>query len=361
MITELAVENYRGFRNYRLRGLSRVNLLVGKNNSGKTSLLEAVHLLASNNPLEALMETMVRRSESLPGAEDDRERKFLLDPGFLFHKHDLKLGSKFLVKGDNDGTPGEFSCGICEMQEDPQLPYPEGRQATTQVALKIASPRATRELYVPLSRDGGVDYDRLARHRPFELRESSNFITSESLRAYTMSRLWDAIALTPAEERILGALRILEPRVERMTFIGYAPSPYFAARAGIVLKLTGSDFRFPLGSMGDGMRRILALSLAALQAANSVLIVDEIDTGLHYSVMPDMWKMLLNIAQESSVQVFATTHSQDCVNALGWVCEQVPDYSCELSLQRVEIGAKQSVAYSAKELAEAARRHLEVR
>jgi predicted ATP-dependent endonuclease of OLD family len=79
--------------------------------------------------------------------------------------------------------------------------------------------------------------------------------------------------------------------------------------------MRGQRDPIPLGSMGDGMRRILTLAMCAVNVENGFLLIDEIDTGLYYEVQADMWRLILETAQRLDVQVFATTHSWDCVSA----------------------------------------------
>jgi predicted ATP-dependent endonuclease of OLD family len=67
--------------------------------------------------------------------------------------------------------------------------------------------------------------------------------------------------------------------------------------------------------MGDGMRRILGIASSAVTAENSILLVDEIDTGLHYQTQTNLWRLIVDISQRLNVQVFATTHSWDCIAA----------------------------------------------
>lgn len=116
--------------------------------------------------------------------------------------------------------------------------------------------------------------------------------------------------------------------------------------------------RIPIGSMGDGIWRLLGIALALVQARGGVLLVDEIDTGLHYSVLIDMWRLVFETARQLDVQVFATTHSRDCYEALAAVTE--PDRT-EISLQRIERGKREAIAFSEVEIRQAAERGLEVR
>ena len=90
-------------------------------------------------------------------------------------------------------------------------------------------------------------------------------------------------------------------------------------------------------------------------------MVDEIDTGLHHSVMEDMWRMVITTAKRLNVQVFATSHSQDCINSLGRLHQIVPELAAQVSLHRLEKGLSQSVRYGPDEISTAALQEIEVR
>ena len=72
----------------------------------------------------------------------------------------------------------------------------------------------------------------------------------------------------------------------------------------------------PISTFGDGLRRILALRLSFVGTANGFLLADEIDTGLHWTVIEEMWRFVVEVAPKNNVQVFATTHSYDCIRGL---------------------------------------------
>jgi AAA15 family ATPase/GTPase len=116
--------------------------------------------------------------------------------------------------------------------------------------------------------------------------------------------------------------------------------------------------RIPIGSMGDGIWRLLGVALALVSAREGVLLVDEIDTGLHYSVLVDMWRLVFETARSLEVQVFATTHSRDCYEALAAVTEA---NRTEISIQRIERGKVEAIGFTEVEIRQAAERGLEVR
>ncbi|MEZ5401844.1 MAG: AAA family ATPase [Bryobacteraceae bacterium] len=103
---------------------------------------------------------------------------------------------------------------------------------------------------------------------------------------------------------------------------------------------------------------MLALAVAIAKCRGGILLVDEIDTGLHYTVLSRMWRLISRAATEFDVQVFATTHSYDCIYSLAQICS-TSDGS--VTIQRIERGKQQSVRYDEDEITSAASRDSEVR
>ena len=105
---------------------------------------------------------------------------------------------------------------------------------------------------------------------------------------------------------------------------------------------------------------MLAMAIAITQCKGGVLLVDEIDTGLHYTVMSRMWKLIFSAAKEFDVQVFATTHSYDCVYSLAQICTS-PGPENAVTVQRIDAESVKSVPYDQDEITSAAAREIEVR
>lgn len=135
----------------------------------------------------------------------------------------------------------------------------------------------------------------------------------------------------------------------------------FGGRGGILLGFQGTKRRLPMGSHGDGMRRLLALSLSLTQTAGGVLLVDEIDTGLHWSIMADMWRMVVSSAIETNTQVFATTHSLDCLRGLASLCENHKELSEHVSVHKIDRELEEAVAFDAAQIEIAVSQEIEVR
>jgi AAA domain, putative AbiEii toxin, Type IV TA system len=168
-------------------------------------------------------------------------------------------------------------------------------------------------------------------------------------------QLWDGIALTPEEDHVVAAMRLVEPQIERIAFTGRS------READVIVRQSTHKQPVPLGSLGEGTRRMLALSIFLSRASGGVLLIDEIDTGLHYSTLESTWRLVVETAKRLNVQVFATSHSGDCMRALAWLQADDPDLAANVSVHRLEKNAKRSVRYSAEELEIAAQHHIEVR
>lgn len=91
------------------------------------------------------------------------------------------------------------------------------------------------------------------------------------------------------------------------------------------------------------------------------MLVDEIDTGLHYSVMSEMWELVVKTAIKSNIQIFATTHSLDCIRGLATLCESHPEFASEIRLHKIEPQLEESVGLSADQILIAEELDIEVR
>jgi predicted ATPase len=129
-----------------------------------------------------------------------------------------------------------------------------------------------------------------------------------------------------------------------------------------LLKLREEKQPIPLSSMGDGMRRVLAVVASLVSVDTGTLLIDEIDTGLHYSILKDMWRLLFELSARGNAQVFATTHSWDCVRAFQEALKDASDRSIGrlIRLERTD-DQVEAIGYAAHELDIAIKQGIEVR
>lgn len=374
MISSIQIKGYRGFDNFEMSGLGRINLLVGTNNSGKTSVLEALYLLSSGGDAAPLWDLLLRRGERLPptltpAADRPRRSPVELDVAHLFNGHEAQVGSNLKISARYDLGQRTIEYSIIEItpRDIPELFSEEDGAMTPRLALEIGGSHKQSRNVFPLSRGGGIYYDsielppRRGRTRVADL-SPAYFITTESLSGDQLIAMWNKVSLTPSEGLVLRALQFLDRDIERIAAQATS-GPYYStqSRGGFIVKRRGWDQPVPIGSMGDGMWRMLAMAIAITQCKGGVLLVDEIDTGLHYSVMSQMWKLILNAAKELDVQVFATTHSYDCVYSVAQICGGSAMEGRNVTVQRIEAGKDRAVPYDEDEITVAASHEIEVR
>ena len=185
------------------------------------------------------------------------------------------------------------------------------------------------------------------------------FVKTSGMTAAEVVRTFSKFVFTPRHDAIKKALRIVEPAMEDLALVADERVRFSRdAPGGVVLRLREVPDRVPIGSVGDGMWRMLGLALSIAAADGGVLLVDEIDTGLHYSVMADMWRMVSTVAAAGSIQVFATTHSRDCYESLAAITDSDAG---GVTIQRIERGRGQAVKLSGAAIAAAAKRGIEFR
>lgn len=324
MLTSFQIENFRAFRHLQLPKLGHVNLIVGRNNTGKTMLLEALRLYASQGQTEVIRELLRQRDEFDRTTLSNQPRIPRLRFESLFHNRQISDKSHELLIGLVDAPQstlrirpvwlyrGTASVDWQLIESRSDVPAIEVSRALG-LAVKCGEspdrivppePRAvSREI---LTQGDGTE----------EVIAAASYIHAKGVHSQTIASWWDAVTLTDAEERILQCLRIIAP-VQRVSVIGGRT---------FMLKLEGESDPVPLRSLGDGVRKMFEFALGLEAARNGKpLLIDEIENGIHYSVQEDLWRFIIEAARRANVQVFATTHSWDCVMAFQSVIAAQPD------------------------------------
>jgi hypothetical protein len=338
--------------------LARVNLLVGTNNCGKTSVLEALQILVAPGTALPIWTTLARRGE-IRQESDERE----MEVAHLLHGHRIEIGAFFSVSGSNggvsrsvtarfqEGLPGD-SLLVNRRLRGTQLelsvtePDDEGSLVSLQLELEWRVGEQNRNLRIPLTRRGGLSSEVLRAEPGRGPRELPpvHFISAEGLTRDRVVALFDETVLTPDERTVIEALRTIEPDIERIASIGSSRRYASDTRGGLAMLADGK--RVPVGSMGDGIWRLLGIALALVRSSGGG------------TLLTDMWRLVFETARRLDVQVFATTHSRDCYEALAAVAEAGRH---EISLQRIERGKAEAIVFSEAEIQQAAERGIEIR
>jgi hypothetical protein len=370
MLNTFDIEHFRCFDQFRLHGLARVNVLVGANNSGKTALLEALELWASRRPGRALCAIMERRGESHMVLDPDAHHiEFAVR--HLFHGHTAAPRQEFSITGSGPGVH-HFVRGSLEIERAATpIPLPGASVAANvpdgvmKLVLRTGGVRVqgteldSAPIHFPLGPKERLRLPISVVRQPMETDRGMCHVTSGGLSANDASAMLGEILLTDQEDLITSALQTVEPTIERIAPVPGATRSH--ERASIVIKCMGQRQRVPISSMGEGMWRILGLALGLVTVRGGVLLVDAIDAGLHHSVMDDMWRLVTQTAQQLDCQVFATTHSRDCLDSLARILSKKQNGACAVAVHRIERRKGRAVHLDAQEFVTAAEQGIEVR
>ncbi len=181
------------------------------------------------------------------------------------------------------------------------------------------------------------------------------------------------MALSDSETEIVECLRLIEPRLERIALIQH---PYATESRMPVVRLMGHSDVVPLKNLGAGTERLFQLAVAAQRAGQGFgnserfpkldspfLLVDEVENGIHYSALASVWAFVFRVARERNLQVFATTHSWDCIEAFQRAAAKAEPGTCQIiGLQRSRISHEiEAAVYEQSELPMIVDREIEVR
>ncbi|MBE9125001.1 MULTISPECIES: AAA family ATPase [unclassified Coleofasciculus] len=369
MLRDLTIQNYRCFNNFHIDGLAQVNLFVGMNNVGKTTLLEAVYLITNHGNPIYLFGVMINRGEVNIKDSNISTDSSLLKIKYkypiyrLFYKNQTTEEKKIIIQSSSTKKIIIQVAEVHNAQFSSNNPTIDERDLDleTELSRKCLAVLYDNKSYnpFPISSDGFSHqnfYKKSILHLPSSSSESI-WVTNELTEVRDLARLWDKIILTPKEDKVIEALQTLAPNIQRLSFT--SNQNFYS---DILLKVEGKTEPLPLSSMGEGMGRILNLAMAAVTVENGFLLVDEIETGLYYESQTDMWRLMLEIAQQLNIQIFATTHSWDCICAFQEALDELDDPSMgklfRLSRKGEEI---RPVEYDSEKLGVAVRQSIEVR
>ncbi len=345
--TNIGIDGFRGLRKLELTDLGRVNILVGSNNSGKTSVLEALSILCQPcNPNEWL--AMVRRRD-FGRLDESIVQSFrwcftrvseLLDPDLL-----IEAGCKFSCEG-------RFSLQSLEVRYSEFLGIPPEEDRTSTRVINDASRRLRQKDLTLMMEDDNpmrgleLTYFPKTKNNQLDLLDLFSSVTGLKNNNFTL-RIWEDIlpikfrfgdgykipseTLTPYSYQLnprqvrsqskqifqLDSPSVLEllkdfdadiEKIEIASFHGERPAIYIKhSKLGIA----------PISVFGDAMRRsvLLASTLLSLKEGG-ILLIDEVEAGIHVGALGKVFEWLSRVARQLDVQIFVTTHSLEAVDAL---------------------------------------------
>ncbi len=354
-LEHLQIKNFRGFDSLEIEGLSKINLFVGKNNSGKTSILEALFLLfGMSNP------TLPSNINNIRGLGKGNQIGLSQQLKYLFHN--LNLSEKPSFYGRFNDTSERW------LEIEPRFKQNEFSPDVSSVS-------------VPEINGIGLNFSTKKRQVPrksfksfFILEGNNNTIKStvpreyiETLIAtYISSDVKDNTSTLMRYSEILkkkggeSILKALQDAFDN-NIIALQPFP-----DGLYFNLKDLGELLPTNLMGDGLRRFLNIVTAVSERQNGFICIDEIENGLHYSAYKWLWKSLLTFVEQNDIQLFISTHNIETLECLKSVLEEdkfktMQDYAKVFSISKTVKSEYKSYKYSFEEFKTAIENDIELR
>jgi len=366
-LDSLRIQNFRMLEDFSVKKLGRLNLIVGKNNSGKSTVLEALRVYAGNAAPILMKQIAEERGEYKHAKADETPLASFFTGRKLFYKfEDAK--TFYINIGTLSSTQSMLHLEFCLFILESNLGgYDQKRVIPRQELLDmLTSSKETKTLdemqYGFIVRKGNIEHifslQDYIKAEPLVVSFlgfifsnfptiNCNYVPTQLIPHKDLISLWKTIDGTAREDQFIDALKMIEPRIVGVTDV----------EGVFEIRLEGEEERVPLKSLGEGMSRIFQLALHAFNAKGGFLLIDEFENGLHYSVQEKIWSWLFDLcaSEQRDIQLFATTHSWDCIKSFSTVAEKKQNIEATLfrmgrSVKRDENGKIIAVEFNKESL-----------
>ena len=276
-IKYIEIKDFKCFDDFKTEGLAQVNLIGGKNNVGKTAFMEACYVNSHAKNIK----------------------------NFIYALYDIRfmrvfLNLYFTPYSKNTKNYVEASNNLCITTN------------THKSSFNIYDTSNIKKYHFELYK-GVVQIN--ANDFSFDMEDISNinFIDNIGLANHQIAKAYSFIQKKDKEIYLDTILKKIDSSIEAFKIINERPQ----------CKI--KDLYLDLTELGDGARHLISIVATLYSSENGQLFIDEIDNGIHYSMLDKVWEIILTLSKELNVQVFATTHSKECIESYGRVAKKLED------------------------------------
>jgi AAA15 family ATPase/GTPase len=320
------ITNFRSIAELHLGNFKQVNLITGRNNCGKTTVLEALFLISgmSNPQLPVTINNFrdlaltsddnfnfifhnldFRQEPQISALLDGSKRNLVIKPKYaaqsnekIINTEKINLITENTITANADDVPAvnglslEFNNGKNENNFISEISLSEGRAKITNL---------------------------------YKERLICSFHSPQLAMTLLPQRI-EKLLVNKQMDGVIAALQEIDPKIIDIRM----------GATGIIYVDIGLEKLLPINIMGDGIRRIFSILAAVSDMQGGILLIDEIENGLHYSTLKTLWKSLLKALEVYHVQLFATTHSNECISALASSHDKIDKKFDNIRLYRIE-------------------------
>ena len=321
MYKSFRVKNFRCFKDLQINDLGRVNLIAGKNNTGKTALMEAMYLHTGNRDPKTLLRSELRevfgyyRNYRPHDTEEDLQN--IVGWHTVFHRFDISkpieltggysLGEQNLFDEAFDSSVAINFKSLDSHDIDDilhQFRIDDFDRFMNMEILQLESDYDRKSSYLAILNGRVLP----SRSRSQRLVRAEFIYAHETLEPLINANRFSSMRQSDYFAYLIEALQIIEPDLQGLELLHDGTRPILHAYVAL-------DQLLSLAHMGDGINRLSSLILAMGEVAGGAIFVDEIENGIHHKIQKKLWSVLGKFARDAKMQVFATTHSYEMIEA----------------------------------------------
>ncbi|MCY3659783.1 MAG: AAA family ATPase [Caldilineaceae bacterium] len=339
MYHSITIRNFRCFEHLVADEFTTINLITGYNNAGKSALLEALWLHSvPNNPRLSLR---LHRFRGIPSLDQDQ---LLHD---LHFNYDIGKPIELTAHGSWGDNPRRLTISHKHVPAT-WIPFPQPNGSTRTGIPEVKSNALINSEFVwlytdeegeshksflrwndslPPQGEDGADPGIVVQAAELPPQPVNVFLSARFREhANVDCNEFSDLIKRGEDHLVVDFIQRIDSRIKKIVIL---------SRPSLMLYVdTGLKQYIPVGLLGDGVNRLLSMALAVFSARNGILLLDEIENGLHYLKLPAMWQNLSTLAKHFNVQVFATTHSEECIRAAHTALASVSSEA--LSVHRID-------------------------
>ena len=307
MIKDIEIVKYKGFQNLKLENLGQVNIISGENNIGKTALLEALFIyndifipysmFAGFHSLNSFL--FISKTRDI---QENRIKKYLKNIDFVINSNELKLDIKY-----------KNSYRFNENEKDEVKKF-------NQDYIDFIVGYANDDFKIfPID---NISTDNISSY-------NYNYVDSSNPTNKRLVELYSNIQSKGIQHKFLTYLKLLDDDIQ------WIEPQLLDDEMFLRLNLNNPERSLVSSELGEGTNRYIEILCTLLSNPQGIVLIDEIENGIHYTKLYDIWKAILEIVEEEKIQLFVTTHNLESIEALNEASEAMKfDKISSIKLQK---------------------------
>jgi len=274
-IKNIEIKNFKCFEDFKAEGFGRVNLIGGKNNVGKTAFMEAVYVNVHSESIEHL----------------------------IYALYSFQHNRNYLEYVDNEEPNVKKTLDAIQ--------FYESKSNIKTVKFEVISINA-KKIYKFFD---DIEINKNEFSEEYKYADNIEFIDNFGFTNYELKLVYEAVQIKDKEDVLYKYINEFDKNILNFKIIG-GDKPQ--------CKTVKGNYQ-DLNEFGDGLKHYISIICSLYACANGYLFIDEIDNGIHYTQLDKLWEIILTISKQQNVQVFATTHSKECIESYARVAKELED------------------------------------